>query len=83
MLCLIFCIFREALAPYHKQIFILLFQRLSSSKTTKYVIGLIVFFNLYAVKFSGNELVSTIDGIQAKYVLISVLILFMLSVVTV
>lgn len=56
----------EALAPYQKQIFFLLFQRLSSSKTTKYVINLIVFFCLYVVKYSANELVSTIDGIQAQ-----------------
>ncbi|KAK5647359.1 hypothetical protein RI129_002251 [Pyrocoelia pectoralis] len=56
----------EALTPYHKQIFFLLFQRLSSSKTTKYVIGTIVFFSLYVIKFSANELVSTIDGIQAQ-----------------
>lgn len=56
----------EALVPYHKQIFFLLFQRLSSSKSTKYVIGLIVFFCLYVIKFSANELVSTIDGIQAQ-----------------
>ncbi|KAK9747097.1 Importin-beta N-terminal domain [Popillia japonica] len=55
----------EALAPYQKQIFILLFQRLSSSKTTKYVINLITFFSLYMVKYSPDELVSTIDGIQA------------------
>ncbi|KAF5296580.1 hypothetical protein FQR65_LT10233 [Abscondita terminalis] len=55
----------EALQPYHKQIFFLLFQRLSSSKTTKYVIGTIVFFSLYIIKFSANELVSTVDGIQA------------------
>ncbi|KAK4885834.1 hypothetical protein RN001_002105 [Aquatica leii] len=56
----------EALQPYHKQIFFLLFQRLSSSKTTKYVIGTIVFFSLYIIKFSADELVSTIDGIQAQ-----------------
>ncbi|XP_017781726.1 PREDICTED: exportin-2 [Nicrophorus vespilloides] len=56
----------EALTPFHKQIFFLLFQRLSSSKTTKYVIGLIVFFSMYAVKYSPNDLVSTIDGIQAQ-----------------
>lgn len=60
--------FREALSAYHKQIFILLFQRLSSTKTTKYVIGLIVFFCLYAVKFSPSELISTIDSIQARFV---------------
>ncbi|EFA07339.1 exportin-2 [Tribolium castaneum] len=56
----------EALAPYHKQIFFLLFQRLSSSKTTKYVINIIVFFCMYAVKYSPVELVSVIDGIQAQ-----------------
>jgi exportin-2 (importin alpha re-exporter) len=56
----------EALAPYHKQIFFLLFQRLSSSKTTKYVVNIIVFFCLYAVKYSAEELVSVIDGIQPQ-----------------
>lgn len=56
----------EALAPFHKQIFILFFQRLSSSKTTKYVINLIVYFCLFAVKYSPNELVSIIDEIQAQ-----------------
>nr|CAI5867494.1 unnamed protein product [Callosobruchus analis] len=56
----------EALTPFHKQIFFLLFQRLSSSKTTKYIINLIVFFCMYAVKYSANQLVSTIDGIQAQ-----------------
>ncbi|KAG5890853.1 hypothetical protein JTB14_016286 [Gonioctena quinquepunctata] len=57
----------EALAPFHKQIFFLLFQRLSSSsKTTKFVKNLIVFFCLYAVKYSASELITTIDGIQAQ-----------------
>lgn len=56
----------EALAPFHKQIFFLLFQRLSSSKTTKYVINLIVFFSLYIVKYSASELITTIDGIQQQ-----------------
>ncbi|XP_063905831.1 exportin-2 [Zophobas morio] len=56
----------EALAPYHKQIFFLLFKRLSSSKTTKYVINIIVFFCLYAVKYSANELVTVIDETQAQ-----------------
>ncbi|CAG9857406.1 unnamed protein product [Phyllotreta striolata] len=56
----------EALTPYHKQIFFLLFQRLSSSKTTKYVINLIVFFCLYMVKYSPNDLVALIDEIQAQ-----------------
>ncbi|XP_056631908.1 exportin-2 [Diorhabda sublineata] len=56
----------EALTPYHKQIFFLLFQRLSSSKTTKYIINLIVFFSLYIVKYSAKELIAIIDGIQAQ-----------------
>lgn len=46
------------------QIFTLLFQRLSSSKTTKYVKSLIVFFNFYAAKIGPNELIQLIDGIQ-------------------
>lgn len=61
-------IFSEALTPYLKQIFFLLFQRLSSSKTTKFVVNIIAFFALYAVKYSPNELISTVDSIQAQYV---------------
>ncbi|XP_074027290.1 chromosome segregation 1 [Leptinotarsa decemlineata] len=57
----------EVLAPYHNQIFFLLFQRLSSSsKTTKFVKSLIVYFCFYIVKYSANELVTTIDGIQKQ-----------------
>uniref|UniRef100_A0AAU7BNY5 Exportin-2 n=1 Tax=Propylea japonica TaxID=158624 RepID=A0AAU7BNY5_9CUCU len=56
----------EALAPYQKQIFFLLFQRLSSSKTTKFVINIIVFFSLYAIQYSPKQLISTIDEIQAQ-----------------
>jgi exportin-2 (importin alpha re-exporter) len=46
------------------QVFTLLFQRLSSSKTTKYVKSLVVFFNFYAAKIGPNELIQLIDGIQ-------------------
>lgn len=46
-------------------IFTLLFQRLSSSKTTKYVKSLIVFFTFYAAKVGPNELIQLIDGIQS------------------
>lgn len=56
----------EALEPYNKQIFFLLFQRLSSSKTTKFVINIIVFFSLYATQYSPKQLISTIDEIQAQ-----------------
>lgn len=48
------------------QVFTVLFQRLSSSKTTKYVKSLIVFFTFYAAKIGANELIQLIDGIQAQ-----------------
>ena len=54
------------LAPQLKDIFILLFQRLQSSKTTKYVKGLLVFFSLFAGKYGGPCLVETVDSIQPK-----------------
>lgn len=54
------------LAPFIKNIFVILFQRLQSSKTTKYVKGLLVFFSLYAGKFGGATLVELVDSIQPK-----------------
>ncbi|KAL1513102.1 hypothetical protein ABEB36_002566 [Hypothenemus hampei] len=57
---------KEALAPYLKQIFILLFQRLSSSKTTKFVISFIVFLCLFIVKYSATELIAILDEIQPQ-----------------
>ncbi|GAB0098901.1 Exportin-2 [Sergentomyia squamirostris] len=49
-----------------RQIFVLLFQRLSLSKTTKYIRGLIVFFSFYAGKVGSGSLVQMIDEIQAQ-----------------
>lgn len=49
-----------------RQIFALLFQRLSLSKTTKYVRGLIVFFCYYTAKIGASSLVDLIDAIQAS-----------------
>jgi exportin-2 (importin alpha re-exporter) len=49
-----------------KQVFSLLFQRLSSSKTTKFVKSLVVFFCFFAAKLGGPALVAMIDGIQPK-----------------
>ncbi|EDO41297.1 predicted protein [Nematostella vectensis] len=49
-----------------KQVFLLLLQRLQSSKTTKYIKGLLVFLCLYVVKYSGTILIELIDSIQAK-----------------
>ncbi|XP_055703907.1 exportin-2 [Phlebotomus papatasi] len=49
-----------------RQIFVLLFQRLSLSKTTKYIRGLIIFFSFYAGKIGSANLVQMIDEIQAQ-----------------
>ncbi|XP_045540379.1 exportin-2 [Papilio machaon] len=51
---------------YSKQIITLLFQRLSSSKTTKYVRGLIAFLGFYAAHFGADTLVNLIDSVQAN-----------------
>lgn len=49
-----------------KNILIVLFQRLQSSKTTKYVKGLLVFFSLFAGRFGGPALVENIETIQPQ-----------------
>lgn len=49
-----------------RQIFSLLFQRLTSSKTTKFVKSLIVFFAFYAAKIGSASLIELIDGIQSQ-----------------
>jgi len=56
----------KSLAPYMKQIFVLLFQRLTSSKTTKFIKSLLVFFSLFAYKYGAQSLVNTIDSLQPK-----------------
>lgn len=47
-----------------KQVFVVLFQRLTSSKTTKYVRGLIIFFCFYSAKLGPIALIEMIDTIQ-------------------
>lgn len=54
----------EALSNYTKQVFVVLFQRLTSSKTTKYIKSLLVFFFVYTIKNGGSALIAMIDGIQ-------------------
>ncbi|XP_014473995.1 PREDICTED: exportin-2 isoform X2 [Dinoponera quadriceps] len=56
----------NVLEPYMKQIFVLLFQRLSSTKTTKFVKGLIVFFAYYIIRYGSPSLVTIIDQIQPQ-----------------
>lgn len=54
------------LSPHTKDIFIILFQRLQSSKTTKYVKSLLVFLSLFAGKYGGSSLLQTVESIQPK-----------------
>lgn len=54
------------ISPFINQIFLLLFQRLQSSKTTKYIKSLLVFFSLFAIKYGATSLITTIDSIQEK-----------------
>lgn len=54
------------LQPFIKQIFMLLFHRLTSSKTTKLVKGLLVFFSLFAVKYGPVALQTTVDELQPQ-----------------
>ncbi|XP_067624809.1 exportin-2 [Eurosta solidaginis] len=56
----------DQLQPNMRQIFALLFQRLSLSKTTKYVRGIIVFLCYFAAKMGAPALVELIDQIQAN-----------------
>lgn len=65
------------LSPHVKGIFTLLFQRLQSSKTTKYVKNLLVFFSLFAGKYGGSPLVQTVESIQPKLFLMVVERLFL------
>ena len=57
---------KEALAPFFSKLFNLLFNRLSSSKTTKYIKSLLVFFSLFAIRYSTSELITVIDAAQPK-----------------
>uniref|UniRef100_A0A3P8UU86 Exportin-2 n=1 Tax=Cynoglossus semilaevis TaxID=244447 RepID=A0A3P8UU86_CYNSE len=56
----------ESIIQYRKQIFILLFQRLQGSKTTKFVKSFLVFVNLYCVKYGAIALQEIFDSIQPK-----------------
>ncbi|XP_072948285.1 exportin-2 [Epargyreus clarus] len=56
----------SVMQPYNKQIITLLFQRLSSSKTTKYIKGLIAFLGFYAAHFGADNLIDLVDSVQAN-----------------
>ncbi|XP_064625610.1 exportin-2-like [Lineus longissimus] len=63
-----------------KQVFVLLFTRLTSSKTTKYVKSLLVFFSLFAIKCSATTLIEIIDSVQPKLFAMVLERLFILEV---
>ena len=54
----------DSLSNFLKQVFIVLFQRLTSTKTTKYVKSLLVFFFVFVIKNGGATLIQMIDSIQ-------------------
>ncbi|XP_074013153.1 exportin-2 isoform X2 [Numenius arquata] len=56
----------ESVDQYRKQIFILLFQRLQNSKTTKFIKSFLVFINLYCIKYGALALQEIFDSIQPK-----------------
>nr|XP_040231839.2 exportin-2 [Anopheles coluzzii] len=56
----------EELGRSMRQIFSLLFQRLSSSKTTKFVRSFIVFLCLYTARVGPQALIQMIESIQAQ-----------------
>jgi len=54
------------MSQYTKSIFMLLFQRLTSSKTTKFVKSLLVFFSVFIVKYGANKLIDMVDSLEPK-----------------
>lgn len=55
-----------SLETYLHQIFLLIFQKLTTAKTTKFIKCTLVFFSLFSFKFSVASLISTIDKIQPR-----------------
>lgn len=56
----------DQLGRFLKQIFLLLFQRLQSSKTTKYIKSLLVFFFSFVYKYGSTTFISMVDEFQPK-----------------
>lgn len=59
-------IFSEIFQIHKKSIFIILLQRLSLTKTIKYIKGLAVFLCFYAIHFGVSDLTSLLDSLQNK-----------------
>ena len=54
------------LTNYLKDIFIVIFTRLTKAKTQKLIKCIIVSFSYFTVKFGAQELITQIDNIQPK-----------------
>lgn len=61
------------LTNYLKDIFIVIFTRLTKAKTQKLIKCIIVSFSYFTVKFGAQELITQIDNIQPKSHLFSLL----------
>ncbi|CAL8069631.1 unnamed protein product [Orchesella dallaii] len=57
----------EVMQQFLKPIFLLLFQRITSSKTTKFVKCLLVYFSVFINRYGASAFVSLIDGIENKF----------------
>ena len=51
---------------YFKDIFIVIFTRLTKAKTQKLIRCIIVFFSYFVIKYGAQELINQIDSIQMK-----------------
>ena len=51
---------------YWKDIFIVIFTRLTKAKTQKLIKSILVFFSYFIIKFGAQELINQIDQIQTK-----------------
>lgn len=54
------------LMPLMRQVFFILFQRLTSTKTVKYVKSLLCFFSIFAYKYGSKSLFDLIESIQTN-----------------
>nr|SZF06440.1 exportin-2 [Psoroptes ovis] len=55
-----------ALMPLMKQVFFVLFQRLTHAKTSKFIGSLLVFFSLFTHKFGAKNLYDMIESLQNR-----------------
>ena len=54
------------LTNYFKDIFIVIFTRLTKAKTQKLIRSIIVFFCYFTIQYGAQELITQVDNIQVK-----------------